>query len=111
MGRTSLETAITPFASTTTEPPITGLLIQSDEGGAVLADPTQWLYFVTKREPSHIDFEIDSGAATSVCQECLVDSLSGKPRGPGQVSHWTSVHDDAQHDDLLAHTRRYQRGG
>ena len=79
----SLETPITPVANTTTEPPITGLLIQSDEGGAVLADPTQWLYSATKRVSSHIDFEIDSGAATSVCQECLADSLGGKPRGPG----------------------------
>ena len=37
----SLETPITPVANTTTEPPITGMLIQSDEDEAVPADPTQ----------------------------------------------------------------------
>ena len=78
----SLETPITPFASTTTAPPITGMLIQSDDCRTVPADPTQWLHSVTKREHSDNDFEIDAGAATSVCRECLVDSLSGKPRRP-----------------------------
>ena len=64
---TSMETPITPAANTTTEPPITGMLIQSDDGGAVPADLTQWLHSVTKREPSHSDLPIDSGASTSVC--------------------------------------------
>ena len=36
---TSLETPITPAANTTTEPPITGMLMQSDEGEAVPTDP------------------------------------------------------------------------
>ena len=53
----SVETPITPAESTKTEPPITGMLIK--------------------------DFLIDSGAATSVCQQSLADSLGGKPRGPG----------------------------
>ena len=79
----SLKTPITPTTNTATEPPITGMLIQSGEGEAVPADPTRWLYSVTKREPSHHDFRIDSGAATSVCQQSLADSLGGKPRAPG----------------------------
>ena len=48
----SLETLVTAAANTTTEPPKTGMLILSDEGEAVSADPTQWLYSVTKHEPS-----------------------------------------------------------
>ena len=35
----SLETSITPAANTETEPPNTGVLIQSDEGAAVPANP------------------------------------------------------------------------
>ena len=81
----SLETPATPAESTKTEPPITGMLIQSDEGGEIPADPAQWMYSVTKQEsvPIANDFLIDSGAATSVCQQSLADSLGGKPRGPG----------------------------
>ena len=44
------------------------------------------MYQVTKQEsfPNANDFLIDSGAATSsVCQQSLVDSLGGKPRGLG----------------------------
>ena len=41
-------------APSTTEPPITGMLLQSDEGAA------QWLYSPTKREPSREEFLIDS---------------------------------------------------
>ena len=61
------------------------MLIQSDEGGEIPADPTQWMYSVTKQEsvPIANDFLIDSGAATSVCQQSLADSLGGKLRGPG----------------------------
>ena len=40
----SLETSITPAESTKTEPPITGMLIQSDEGGEMPADPAQWMF-------------------------------------------------------------------
>ena len=56
-----LETPISP-EGTKTEPPITGMLIQS---GA------QWMYSVTKQEsvPNANDFLIDSGAATLVCQQ------------------------------------------
>ena len=78
----SLETPIAPAANTTTEPSITGMLTQS-HAGAVPADLAQWLYSVTKRQPSREEFLIDSGAATSVCQQSLADSLGGKPRGPG----------------------------
>ena len=38
---------------------------------------------MTKREYVHNDFLIDSGAVTSVCQQSLVDSVGGIPRGPG----------------------------
>ena len=81
----SLGTPATPTESTKTEPPITGMLIQSDEGGEIPADPTQRMYSVTKQEsvPIANDFLIDFGAATSVCQQSLADSLGGKPRGPG----------------------------
>ena len=109
----SAETPITPAANSTTKPPITGMLIQSDEGEIVPANPAQWLYLETKRDENPVAKSSDSGAATSVCQQSLADSLGGKPRGPGveQVSHWTSVHDGRHHDDLLAHTRRCQRCG
>ena len=50
----SLETTITPAANTATEPPITGMLPQSDEGEAVPANP--WLYSVSKRKPSREEF-------------------------------------------------------
>ena len=61
------------------------MLIQSDEGGEIPADPAQWMSSMTKQEsvPIANDFLIDSGAATSVCQQSLADSLGGKPRGPG----------------------------
>ena len=79
----SLENPDTPVADEKTEPSTTGMLIQSDEGEAASVDPTRWLYFMTKRENVHNDFLIDSGAATSVCQQSLVDSLGARPRGPG----------------------------
>ena len=79
----SLETPMTPVANTTTEPPITGMLIQSDEGETVPANPAQWLCSVATREPSREEFLIDSGAATSVYQQSLANSLGGKPRGLG----------------------------
>ena len=43
------------------------------------------MHSVTKPEsvPVAKDFLIDSGGATSVCQQRLADSLGGKPRGPG----------------------------
>ena len=79
----SLETPITPAESTKTEPLITGMLIQSDERGEILADPAQWMYSVTKQEsiPDANDFLIDSGAATPVCQQQVADTMGGKPRG------------------------------
>ena len=82
---TSLETPATPAESTETEPPITGMLIQSDEGGEIPADPAQWMYSATKQESDLIAnaFLFGSGATTSVCQQSLADSLCGKPRGTG----------------------------
>ena len=38
---------------------------------------------MTNREASENEFLIDSGAATSVCQPNLSDSLGGKPSGAG----------------------------
>ena len=77
----SLETPTTPAESTKTEPPITGMLTQSDEGGEIPADPAQWMYSVTKQEsvPVANDSLVDSVAATLVCQQSLADSLGGKP--------------------------------
>ena len=46
-----LQTPITPAANTTTEPPITGMLLQPDEGEVVPADPARGLYSVTKENP------------------------------------------------------------
>ena len=47
-------------------------------------------------------------AATSVCQQSLVDSLGGVPRGPGvELRSATGHHDDRQHDDLHAYARWY----
>ena len=79
----SLETPTTPAENTKTEPPITGMLMQSDEEGEIPSDPTKWIYSVTKEVsvPNTNDYLIDSGAATSVCQQRLADSLGGKPRG------------------------------
>ena len=52
------------------------MLIQSDEGGKRPADLAQWLYSVTKQESflAANDFLIDSGAATSACQQSLADT-------------------------------------
>ena len=88
----SLATLITPAANTTTGLPITGILIQSDKGEAVPADPSQWLYSVN-REPSR-EVLIDSGAATSLCQQSLVDTLGGKP--------WTDCRDQSCEMDKCA---------
>ena len=89
--------------------------MQSDEGGEIPADPAQWIYSVTKQEsvPIANDFLTDSGAATSG-ESAEFGRLAGwKTRRAGsgaQVSHGTSVHDDRQHDNLLAHARRCPRG-
>ena len=112
----SLETPATPAESTKTEPLITGMLIQSDEGGEIPADPAQWMYSVTNQEsvPIANDFLIDSGAATSVGVSAEFSRQPGwtiqRTWSGAQGSHWTSVHDDRQHDNLLTHTRRCQRG-
>ena len=80
----SLETPITPAENTQTEPPITGTLMQPDEGGEIPADDTQWMFAVTKKESGrNTNFLIDSGDATSVCRQNFADSLGRKTRGPG----------------------------
>ena len=110
----SLETPITPAENTKTEPPITGMLIQSDEGGQIPADDTQWMYAVTKQESfANInDFLIDFGAATSVSAEFgrQFGWKTQRIRSGAQVNHRTSVHDGWQYDNFLAYTRRCQRG-
>ena len=111
----SLETPITPAESTKTEPPITGMLIQPDEGGEIPADDSQWTCAVTKREsvPNINDFLIDSGAATSVCQKSLADSSCGKPRGPGVELRSATGHQFTTAGNTTifqAYTRRCQRG-
>ena len=75
-GTASLETPITPAENTKTEALITGMLIQSDEGEAVQANPAQWLYSETKRENSREELLIDSVAGKSVCQQSLADPAS-----------------------------------
>ena len=70
-------------AKCTTEPPITGMLIQSNDDEAVPIDLTKWMYSVTSYESSPNDFLVDSGAATLVCQRSLADSFGVKPSGPG----------------------------
>ena len=110
----SLETPITPAESTKTEPQITGMLIQSDEDGEILADPAQWMYSVTEREsvPNAHDFLIDSGAATSVCQQSLADSLGGKPRGRGVELRSATGHQftTTSNTTICLRTRHGQRG-
>ena len=108
VGRTlaSLETLLMSVESTKT---------QSDGGGQISADPAQRMYSVTKQEsvPNANDFLIGAGAATSVCQQSLGRQPGWKTQRTwcgAQVSHRTSVYDDWQHDNLLAHTRCCQRG-
>ena len=67
------------------------------------------MYSVTRQETvRNGDFLIDSGAATSLGGQLEVGQTQWTWHG-APVSHGTSIHDDGQHDDLLAHTRWYQR--
>ena len=60
------------------------MLLHSDDAEVAMPDSAQWVYSVTRQEPVHNgEFLIESGAATSVCQQSLADSLGGKPNGPG----------------------------
>ena len=80
----SLEASTISAASTGSEPPITGMLIQSDDAEVATSDSAPWVCSATRQEPSRNgDFLIDSGAATSVCQQSLANSLGGKPSGAG----------------------------
>ena len=89
----------------TTEPPIAGMLMQSDGGEVVPADPAQWLYSVTKRDPSCNDVLIGSGAATSVCQQSMADSLGRTPRGPGVELKSTTEHQFTTTDSTTTRLR------
>ena len=63
---------------------ITAMLLQSDGADVAMPDSAQWMFSVTRQQPvRNGDFLIDVGAATSVCQQSLADSLGGKPSGPG----------------------------
>ena len=108
----SLETTITPAESTKTEPPITGMLIQSDEAGEMLAGPAQWMYSVTKQEsvPNANDFLIDELRPRYVSRVGPTAWEENPEDLEWSSGHRTSVHNDWQHDNLLAHTRRCQRG-
>ena len=80
----SLEASAVSAARTTSEAPITWMLLQSDDAEVATPDSAQWVYSVTWLEPvCNRDFLIDSGAATSVCQQSSADSLGGKSRGLG----------------------------
>ena len=46
------------------------------------SDQTNWLFTLTARERDEGKFLIDSGAATSVCKQCLV-GIGSKATGPG----------------------------
>ena len=106
----SLETTITP-AESTKEPPITGMLIQSDEAGEMPAGPAQ-LYSVTKQEsvPNANDFLIDELRRRYVSRVGPTAWVENPEDLEWSSGHRTSVHNDWQHDNLLAHTRRCQRG-
>ena len=80
----SLEASTVSAASTTSEPGVTGMLLHSDDAEVAMLDSAQLVYSVTRQEPvRNGEFLIESGAATSVCQQSLADSLGGKPNGPG----------------------------
>ena len=60
------------------------MLLHSDDAEVAVPDSAQWVYSVTRQElVCNREFLIESGAATSVCQQNLADSLGGKPNGPG----------------------------
>ena len=79
----SLENPGTLEDSSTTEPPITGMLMQPDSDELLPIDLTKWMYSVTRHAHGDNDFLIDSGAATSVRQEKLANSLGGTPTRRG----------------------------
>ena len=111
----SLETPAAPAESAKTEPPITGMLIQSDEGGETPADPAQLDVFgnetricsYRKRFPDRF-WSCDSGVSAEFGRQ--PGWKTQRTWSGAQVSHWTTVHDDRQHDNLLTHARRCQRG-
>ena len=97
----SLESPVAPAADTTTEPSITGMLIQSDESEATPVDPTLWLYPTTKREYVHNDFLIDSWGR-DICMSAEFGRQPGRNTqrtwGGTQIRYRPSVHDEWQHD-------------
>ena len=87
----SLETANT--AANQLESTMTGVLLQSD-GSSTAVDPTKWMFSVANRESNKNEFLFDSGAATSLCQQCFSDSLGGKPSGAGVELRSATIHHD-----------------
>ena len=85
----SLETANT--AANQLESTMTGMLLQSD-GSSTAVDPTKWMFSAANRESSKNEFLFDSGAATSLCQQCFSDSLGGKPSGTGVELRSATIH-------------------
>ena len=72
------------------------------------SDSVQWLYPMTKREANrNADFLIDSGAATSVCQQSLAVSFGGKPNGLGMELRAATGHQftAAGNTTICLHTR------
>ena len=64
------------------ESTMTEMLLQSD-GSSTAVSLTKWMFSVANRESNKNEFLFDSGAATSLCQQCFSDSLGGKPCGAG----------------------------
>ena len=107
----SLETPISPAASNTTEPPTTGMLIQSDAEETLPADLTRWM---TRYESSSQRFpdrrwSCDTSVPTKPGRQS--QRRTQRTWSGTEIGHWTSVHCDGQRDDVLAHARRCQRYG
>ena len=100
----------TPAESTKTDTPITGMLMQSDTRRPCTVD----LFGNEARICSYRQRFPDRFWSCDIGESAECGRQAGwKTRRAGsgaQVSHGTSVHDDRQHDNLLAHARRCQRG-
>ena len=102
----SLEASTVSAASTTSEPPITGMWPQCGDAEVAKPDSAQWMYSVTRQEPvRNGDFLIDSGAATSVCEQSLADRLGVKPSGPGIELRSATRHPVKTTATICLHTR------
>ena len=59
------------------------MLLHSDDAEVAMPDSAQWSVFGDEAESRNGEFLIESGAATSVCQQSLADSLGSKLSGLG----------------------------